>query len=404
MTQLLRASIAGLYLVAALPACGTPGNDGSPAPTTIMVVPGDGDSFRAAVEGAAPGDRIEVPPGQYGNGFFFSGLKGEAGRPIIIAATDPDDPPTFTGGVEGIHLIEPEYVELHDLRFSGQSGNGLNIDDGGSFDRPARHVLLQGIRVRDIGPDGNHDGIKLSGLVDFRIENCSVENWGRGGSAIDLVGCHRGDISACIFRHGDDAGSSSIQIKGGSADILVHGNRFEHGGRRAVNIGGSTGLAFFRPSPYAGYEATRITVEGNVFIGSQAPVAFVSADGSSFRFNTLYRPGRWVLRILQENTTEGFIACRDGVVTDNLVLFRRDELSAVVNIGPNTAAETFRFARNFWYALDDPGASTPHLPGVEVDGISGTDPHLKDPEAGDFSLTANSPPGAHRVGAHALSP
>jgi hypothetical protein len=143
-------------------------------------------------------------------------------------------------------------------------------------------------------------------------------------------------------------------------------------------------------------------VEGNLFIGSQAPVAFVSADGSTFRFNTLYRPGDWVLRILQENKTENFIPCRGGVVTDNLVLFRADELSTFVNIGPDTAPETFRFERNFWFAFDDPSASTPDLPVAEIDAVVGVPPLLRDPEAGDFSLTAHSPESVRAVGAHAL--
>ena len=393
-----------LSLALGMPACATETDNRLPAPTGIAVAAGDGDSFRAAVEAAGPGDRIEVPPGEYGNGYFFTGLRGTAGNPIVIAATDPDDPPTFSGGVEGIHLIQPQYVELINLRFSDQSGNGLNIDDGGDSERPARQIVLQGLEVIDVGPDGNHDGIKLSGLIDFKVEDCTVARWGRSGSGIDLVGCHQGTITGCTFRHGDDAGSSGIQIKGGSADILVRSNHFEHSGSRAINIGGSTGLQFFRPRPYAGYEAARITVEGNVFVGSTAPVAFVSADGAAFRFNTLFRPTGWVLRILQENLTEGFIPCRDGVVTDNLILFRSDELRTVVNIGPDTESGTFQFARNLWFALDNPSASTPELPSVEVDGVVGVDPKLSDPLAGDFLPTADSPDVVHRVGAHALPP
>jgi hypothetical protein len=392
-----------LHLSMAVTACGSTDDSNPAAPGVIVVTAGDSAAFRAAVEAAGPGDRIELPPGEYGSGHFFTGLHGEAGRPIVIAAADPDDPPTFTGGTEAIHLIEPEYVELHHLRLSGQSGNGLNIDDGGSFETPARHVLLRGLVVHDIGPEGNHDGIKLSGLTDFRVEDCTVERWGSDGSGIDLVGCHRGLITGCTFRHGDDAGSNSIQVKGGSADIVLRANRFEHGGRRAVNIGGSTGLQFFRPQPYSGFEATRVTVEGNVFIGSTAPVAFVSVDGSTFRFNTVYRPTGWVLRILQENRTEGFIPCRGGIVADNLILFRSDELRAFVNIGPDTAPETFRFERNLWYALDNPSASAPDLPSERVHGVVGVDPKLTDPAAGDFGPTAASPEAARVVGAHALA-
>ena len=97
-----------------------------------------------------------------------------------------------------------------------------------------------------------------------------------------------------------------MQAKGGSADILVRACRFEHAGQRAVNLGGSTGLPFFRPEPQ-GFEARDITVEDCSFVGSLAPVAFVGVDGAVVRHNTIYRPRRWAFRILQE--TRGPDSC-----------------------------------------------------------------------------------------------
>ena len=359
----------------------------------------DAAGLKEAVAQAQPGARIELNPGEYGGGHFFTNLRGEPGRPIVIAAADPEDPPRFSGGGECLHLVEPAYVELHDLTLNGASNNSLNIDDGGSFDTPAHHVVLKGLKVSDVGPSGNRDGIKLSGLTDFRVEDCVVERWGDGGSGVDMVGCHRGEIVGCTFRHGDAAGSNSIQAKGGTRDVVVRRNRFEHGGHRAVNIGGNTGLQFFRPRP-EGFEARDIRVEGNLFIGSTAPVAFVGVDGAVVRFNTIYRPVRWVLRILQETKGPGFVPCRNGVFSDNLIAFRTDELARTVNIGPDTAPETFRFERNFWYAVDDPSQSAPDLPTPEVGGVAGLDPLFVDAEGGDLRLTPDSPAGD--VGAFAL--
>ena len=172
---------------------------------------------------------------------------------------------------------------------SGATGNGINIDDGGSPDTPAHHVVLRGLVVRDIGPTGNRDGIKLSGVDDFRVEGCTVERWGDRGSGIDMVGCHRGEVVGCTFRHGDRQGDNGVQAKGGSGEIMIRRCRFEHAGQRAVNLGGSTGLAYFRPRPQ-GYEAKDITVEDCTFVGSMAPVAFVGVDGAAVRHNTIYRP------------------------------------------------------------------------------------------------------------------
>jgi len=71
-----------------------------------------------------------------------------------------------------------------------------------------------------------------------------------------------------------------------------------------------------------------------------------------------------------------------------------------VNIGPNTAPETFRFARNVWYCLDAPAKSRPSLPTPEVGGVYGQDPLFRNAEGGDLRLKPDSP--TQRVGAEAL--
>mgnify|MGYP006193671343 CR=1 FL=1 len=43
-------------------------------------------------------------------------------------------------------------------------------------------------------------------------------------------------------------------------------------------------------------------------------VAFVGVDGATFRHNTIYRPTKWVLRILQESQEPRFVRTRDAPV------------------------------------------------------------------------------------------
>jgi hypothetical protein len=378
-----------------------------PATTTTVTVR-DAAGLRQALAKAQPGTQILLEPGEYSGGFSFANLRGEPGKPIVVAAADPKNPPIIQGGGAGMHLTDPAYLELRNLTVSGWSANGLNIDDGGSYDTPAHHIVLRGLKVIGSAPPGNRDGIKLSGVDDFRVEDCTIEGWGTGGgSAVDMVGCHRGVIEGCTIRHKDAPGSTGVQAKGGSSDVVVRRNRFENAGGRAVNIGGSTGLPYFRPPVRKGEgqaarycEAKDIRVEGNVFVGGLAPVAFVGCDGSVVRFNTIYRPKRWVLRILQETREPGFVPSRNGEFTDNIIAFRSNEMQPEVNSGPNTAPETFRFARNFWYCLDAPAKSRPSLPTPEVGGVYGQDPLFRDAEGGDVRLQPNSP--AQRVGAEAL--
>jgi hypothetical protein len=356
---------------------------------TVMV--NTRDQIVKAVQQAKPGTTILIAPGTYQGGLNFNGLQGEKGKPIILAAADKENPPVFKGRNSCIHLTDPAFVELHNLVLTDARGNGLNIDDGGSYDSPAHHVVLRGLTVRNVGPDGNRDGIKLSGLDNFRVENCTIERWGSSGSGIDMVGCHDGKVTGCTFRHRDDIAGSGVQTKGGSRGIVIQRCRFENAGGRAVNIGGSTGLPYFRPN-VDGYEAKDITVEDCTFIGSSAPICFVGVDGALVRYNTIYRPGRYVTRILQESRGSQFVPCRNGVFSNNVIAFRSDETRGATNIGTGTAPKTFKFANNHWYCIDRPERSNRlSLPVKETGGSYGDDPQFANAAKGDLRFKDMSP-------------
>lgn len=363
----------------------------------------DASGFNQAVATAKPGDTILVAPGDYANNFHFKGVHGTAKEPIVIAAADPKTPPRFTGKTAPLQFNGASHLELKDLVFTGASGNGLNIDDAGNSDKPTHHITLRNLRIQDIGPKGNSDGLKLSGVDDFTVDDCTIERWGSSGSGIDMVGCHRGVITGCTFRKG---GANGVQTKGGSTDVTIRKCRFEDAGERAVNLGGSTGDDYFRPRlkdfPKDGkYEAKDVRVEGCTFTGSFAAVAFVGVDGAVVRFNTIYRPGRYAIRILQEKTDSGFVPSRNGVFENNVVVFRSDAwATGGVNVGGKTAPDTFKFANNLWYCEDRPDRSVPKLPTDEKDGVTGKDPQFADPAKGDFGIGRDSP--ARDRGAHAL--
>jgi hypothetical protein len=366
-----------------------------------QTVVSDADGFQRAVGNAKPGDVVLLAPGDYPGGFYFQDLHGEPDRPIVIASRDPSNPARFVGGATAIHLAGAAHVELRDFVVTGATANGLNLDDQGSIQKAAHHLALRRLTVTNVGPEGNRDGVKMSGVDDFTIEDCRVSDWGSDGSGIDMVGCHRGLIRGNRFGGAMNRGSEGVQMKGGSSEIVVRQNRFENAGQRAVNIGGSTGLEYFRPPlaswtrPYS--EAWGITVEGNLFVGSAAPVAFVGVDGAVVRFNTIYRPKRWALRILQQTLADGFVPSRNGVFASNLVVFRSDEwASGGINIGPATAPETFRFEQNAWYCLDRPEASRPNLPMPEANGIYGVEPVFV--EAGQDAYTQSETSPTRSVG------
>lgn len=347
--------------------------------------------LRAALGAAAGGTRIVVSSGDY-DSIHAQDVRGTEGAPIVVVGADPAHPPCLRGGM---HISSAAWIELAHLSIVGASGNGLNLDDAGKLDSPTHHVLIQDVTVRDVGGRGNDDGIKLSGVREFRIERATIERWGRGGSAIDMVGCARGVVEDCSFvDREEDSAASGVQMKGGTRDVRITRCRFVNAGQRAVNLGGSTGLGYFRPRP-EGFEARDLVVEGSTFVGSQAPIAFVGVDGASVRWNTFFRPRKWCLRILQETAAPEFVACRNGVFADNVVAYRSDEVSTPFNVGPGTAPDTFVFARNYWHCIDAPARAAPTTPTPESDPARGGDPLFRDPATGDLTLAQGSPARGH---------
>ncbi len=350
---------------------------------SVVNVSGDAQ-LRAALKAAGAGTRIRIAAGAYRPGVHVSNLRGTAESPIVIEGAHETKPPMFQGGSTAWHLTDCSYVTLRNIHARGQSGNGVNVDDGGSYDSPAHHIVLENLTVMETGPRGNHDPIKLSGVDDFVVRRCLIEGW--GGQAVDMVGCHRGVVEGCTFRGkpGFSQGAGP-QTKGGSSDIVIRRCVFVQAADRCVNIGGSTGMPYFRP-PGARYEAKNITVEGCVFVGGMAPLAYVGVDGATVRYNTIYHPSKWVLRILQETTAPGFPRCRNGRFERNLIVFRRAHVRTFVNIGPNTQPETFAFADNWWYCEDRPAASRPRLPVAETGSVYGVDPRLSRDDKGQLRV------------------
>ncbi len=333
----------------------------------IIRTPGE---LRGALNDLANGTTLKIGPGDYPGDHHVSNVEG-----LTVEALDPQQPPHFKGGANGWQFSRCKGLTLRHLRVSGQTGNGLNLDDGGQLDKPISGITLDHIEVSDIGPSGNHDGIKCSGLSHLTIRDCTITGW--GGQGIDLVGCHFSAITGCHFigKEGFTA-SAGIQMKGGTGDVVVDKCHFKNAGERPLNIGGATGMEFFRPKG-ALQEASGIMVTNCIIEGSLCAAAFVGVDGAEFTGNTILFPTKWIFRVLQETKEPGFVPCSHVTVKDNKIIFRRSQVQTDINIGDGTAPETFRFEGNQWFAEDRPQASKPKLPVEETGGTYGKDPRPK---------------------------
>ncbi len=335
----------------------------APEPKKVTTTAG----LKAALSTLEPDTVILIAPGEYGPGHYVRNVSG-----LIIEALDPSSPPVFRGGNEGWHFSQCNGLTLRNLTITGQAANGINIDDGGQLGNPAKGITLEGLTISDVGPAGNHDAIKLSGLHGLTVRNCRIEGW--GGQAIDMVGCHSSLITGCtITGKAGFTQATGIQTKGGSSGIIIENSRIIQSGPRPLNIGGSTGMPYFRPAG-AKHEAKDITIRGCVIEGGDCAAAFVGVDGASFTDNTILHPEKWIFRILQETKTEGFVPCRNVVISGNRIIFRKSQVKTDINIGTGTEAGTFIFKGNHWFAEDVPEKSKPVLPSPEQGGIYGTDP------------------------------
>lgn len=314
-----------------------PGGDGSA-----------GAPFRAihsALSKARPGTRVEIAAGQYGPIGTVSELRGTAQAPIGIAGSGSV---VIDGAGDGValRLVDPRYVILEGLTIRNSAPHGINIDDGGTYASPAEHVVLRNITFSQIGDGGNNDCLKMSGVDDFYIENSRFTGCNKG-EAIDMVGCHRGVVAANVFA---DMPGSAVQTKGGSSDVLIHGNRFARIGERAINAGGSTGAPHFRPLN-APHEAERIQAIANIIESSgSAPVVFSGCDSCVFANNTVIDPGDYVARIVEENRSRA--PGGNGHFINNIIVFQASGRRSFVDIGPGAMPATYTFASNLWYAED----------------------------------------------------
>ncbi len=342
-----------------------------------------------ALSQAAAGSRIRVKAGTYSAIGTLTGIHGTATHPIAIVA-DGEVIIDAGGSGSGMRISDSSYVVIEGLTFQNTGVHGVNIDDGGDYTTPAHHIVVRNVTFRDIGSGGNNDCLKMSGVDDFYISGCEFQECNRG-EAIDMVGCHDGVITG-NFVH--NVLQNGVQTKGGSADVLIHGNRFEDIPQRAINAGGSTGAPYFRPLN-AQYEASRIQIVANTFLRTgSAPVAFAGCDNCVFANNTIIEPQNYVARILEENTA--LTAGHDGYFINNLLVFNTADINSwsYVNVGPGTHPNTFTFGWNLWYALDDSSFSGPvYRDGVppETNSIIQENPLLADLNGGDYRIPDSSP-------------
>jgi hypothetical protein len=333
--------------------------------------------FQAALNTAAPGDQILLAPGIYPGDFIATGLTG-----VTIRSVDANNPAVIDASAtgEGLKLSSVQHVTVSDLIVENFANEGINIDDGGHI-APSEDVNLSGLLLRNGGAAAS-EAIKVVGTIGFHLDRVQIVGYGASGTGIYIVGSQNGLVERSYVESTTPGSGDGILAKGGSANVIIRANRLVNANERAIELGGDTANATFRPQPPGNVEASGIIAEGNVIVNSgnvgaiQSGMSFVNVADGTFRNNVVYRPSLYAIRILKENTNPGFVNTQNGIVSDNIFEWNQGDLQQTINAGPNTLPATFHFDGNQWFNATQPSNSFPSLPSPEVNGIYGVDPHL----------------------------
>lgn len=337
----------------------------------------DTTTARNFLDAANPGDTVLLAPGDYDNLTIEqrSGvtLRSQfATNPATIRPVGPASPALYIGFPQNITVQDL----VIDFSQSTNLGYGINADQEGQATFGSG-LTLRNITVKMTAPTGNYDGFHMSGVQNFLIEGCHIQNWGTDGAAIDTVGAHDGIIRNNYFSGAYNSTGAGIQMKGGARNIVVRANRLQNAGNRAISFGGNTDLEYFEPG--ITFEAKDLIAEGNVIVGGYAPIAFAGSIGGEFRRNVSYNTARWLGRILDEGqSASGFpTQVTGGKYIDNRLMWTIS-LPEYVNVSGSNDYADFTFARNQWYHMGDPAHSTPTFPSgiTETGGIYGVDPQI----------------------------
>jgi hypothetical protein len=114
-----------------------------PLPATIRHVGTNRQytSLTPALAVTVPGDTIMIHEGIYPGGISIANLQGTIDNWIHIISA-PSETVIFNGGINSWQITDGAYVHIKGIVFQQQKGNGLNIDDGGSYNTPSHHIVI----------------------------------------------------------------------------------------------------------------------------------------------------------------------------------------------------------------------------------------------------------------------
>ncbi len=252
------------------------------------MTPGQQPTLAEVFATAQPGDQILLEAGTHlQSGNLAINRSGTADNWIEIKAA-PGVSPIIDLSSTGEFRISGSYVALVGVDIRNGGGNNLHIAPDSS---DVHHVYVADTVIHDLawGPGAaikiNRNNAADAGVGLICLEGNDVSE-AISNAVIDGVGVD-GAVVIGNDIHDNAVGSHGIFFKGGSADILIEGNVIRGiRGNAALQLGGSTGAAFWNPL-YPAWEGVDQIARNNIITDfDDSAVEIRGVDGATVYNNT----------------------------------------------------------------------------------------------------------------------
>ncbi len=335
-----------------------------------------GDSIEFLQRKLQPGDEIILLPGRH-RPFRLAGLRGDDEGPFRIRSLENGPPAIITGGAIGIELTDVRDVEIDHLVIEDMEIAGvLIVNEPGADSGPPRpeapDIVISDVAIHKIGPTGNRDAIRLEGADHVAIRRCRVSGW--GGSAIDLQACRHVVIEQCLFegRLGFTQ-ANGVEMRGGTAHVLIDACDFRATGAHAVVFGGRTPPEAYRElppdelddprGPRLRYEAHAGRIEESRIEDVACPIALMHARRCEVKQCTVINPGRWFAAAIRVHADERYGDVLAPLFGFNAVVWNEANTpERRFHLGRGVDGASFQLEPNLWWG-PTPTSEADEIPG-----------------------------------------
>ena len=257
------------------PVNGDDANDGTDRASAMRTVDAAWQMIPAGTE-LEIGYRMRLVAGAYPvetSVNYWEDRHGTADAPIVIEAADGPHTATFAADINMFGVSHFSLIGVDIIR----EGDAFHCES-------CNHILIRDVELS--GGTEAHETVKVNQSQHIYIENSDIH--GAEDNAIDFVAVQYGHVIDSTIHGAQDW---CMYAKGGSAYLTFSGNEVFDCGTGGITAGQGTGFEFM-VAPWLNYEAYGIQIVDNVVHDVEgAGLGVAGGFNVAFAYNTLYNVG-----------------------------------------------------------------------------------------------------------------